>query len=352
MALLSLRSALGGLRHIDHHAHAVVRAPPVDLNSFRGLFAESSDPAQWPHVATTIGYWRAIAVLADHLDCEPDERAVFAHRRDANPERYAAELLSAAGAEALLIDEGYPPADVALSTREMGELAGCPAHPVLRLESMSGDAVGERIAAARASGFVALKTVLAYRGGLDLETTDPSARAGLRLALAANRDTGDPLPVQVHTGFGDPDLMLARADPSLLKPLFESFPETPFVLLHCYPFHRQAGWLASVYPNVFFDLSLTIPHVARPATVLAEAVELAPLSKLLYASDAVRTPELYLLASVWWHDALADVLGPLLGDDKAIDASRLVLRENAAALYRLALGNRPPADLKTRSMSP
>ena len=41
------------------------------------------------------------------------------------------------------------------------------------------------------------------------------------------------------------------------------------MLLHCYPFVREAGWLAHVYGNVYFDLSLTIPHVARPAEALA-----------------------------------------------------------------------------------
>jgi hypothetical protein len=48
--------------------------------------------------------------------------------------------------------------------------------------------------------------------------------------------------------------------------------------------------------------------VSRPAVALEEALELAPLSKLLYASDAARTPELYLLAATWWRDALATVL--------------------------------------------
>ena len=100
------------------------------------------------------------------------------------------------------------------------------------------------------------------------------------------------------------------------------------MLLHCYPFVREAGWLAHVYGNVYFDLSLTIPHVARPVEALQEALELAPLSKLLYASDAARTPELYLLAATWWRDALAEVL-----DDE--DDARLVLRDNARAVYAL-----------------
>jgi hypothetical protein len=147
-------------------------------------------------------------------------------------------------------------------------------------------------------------------------------------ALEENERSLDPLPVQVHTGFGDWDLHLWRADPSYLKPLVERFADTTFVLLHCYPFVREAGWMAHVYGNVYFDLSLTIPHVAWPAEALAEALELAPVSKLLYASDAARTPELYLLAATWWRDAIAEVL-----PDE--EAARMVLRENARAVYAL-----------------
>jgi predicted TIM-barrel fold metal-dependent hydrolase len=105
------------------------------------------------------------------------------------------------------------------------------------------------------------------------------------------------------------------------------------VLLHCYPFVREAGWLAHVYGNVWFDLSLTIPHVSRPAEMLREALELAPASKLLYASDAARTPELYLLAATWWREALAEVLMETLPTAAAEKAGRMILRDNALALY-------------------
>ncbi|HEX5192159.1 MAG TPA: amidohydrolase family protein [Solirubrobacteraceae bacterium] len=335
MAVLSLRGALDEVRHVDHHAHALLREPPHDLNAFRGLFSESPDPAQWPHVATAITYLRAIELLGSHLGCEPDERAVFELRRRSDPGEYASRLLRGSGATSILIDTGFPQPEDALTVAQMGALAGCPAHRVLRIESLSDSELSGRIAGARGDGFVALKTIVAYRGGLDPETGDPATHDRLNRALEVNRDTGEPLPVQVHTGFGDPDLLLARADPSLLKPLIERFAQTPFVLLHCYPFIREAGWLASVYPNVFFDLSLTIPHVARPNAVVAEALELAPLSKLLYASDAVRTPELYLLASIWWRDALAEALGSWLPQKAAIEGARRVLCDNATELYRL-----------------
>ena len=246
---------------------------------------------------------------------------MYEHRLASDPAEYAAGLLRATNTEVLLVDDGFPHEGEGTSWDELGELAGCAARPVLRLETR-GEHASDEAETARERGYAALKTIAAYRGGLDRVSGHVVA------ALEANEATGDPLPVQVHTGFGDWDLHLWRSDPSYLKPLVERFRDTPFVLLHCYPFVREAGWLAHVYGNVFFDLSLTIPHVARPTEALREALELAPISKLLYASDAARTPELYLVAATWWRDALAEVLG----DER--DA-RLVLCENARSLYRL-----------------
>ena len=295
-----------------------MRESPATLDEFRGLFSESTDPRQWPHIATGVTYRRAIKVIAEHLGCEPDERAVYEGRLATDPREYARSFVQATNTELLLLDDGYPPTDDGTSWEEFAEWVTVPARPVLRLETHTlEDAVD-----AREQGYVALKTIAAYRGGFDRVSDHVVA------ALEANEASGAPLPVQVHAGFGDSDVQLWRSDPSYLKPLIERFDETTFVLLHCYPFVREGGWLAHIYGNAYFDLSLTIPHVSRAVTALEEALELAPVSKLLYASDAAGTPELYLLAATWWRDALAQVL-----TDEA-DA-RLILRENALRLYGL-----------------
>jgi predicted TIM-barrel fold metal-dependent hydrolase len=334
-----LREVLSAVRLVDQHAHGILRVHPRSLDEFRGLFSESPDPSQWPHVATGLTYRRAIAALADHLGCEPTEQAVYKRRLETDPAEYAASLLRATGTEWLLVDDGFPLAVAGTSWDELGELAGCEARPIMRIERVVGDegegAVAGEVSTARERGFAALKTIAAYRGGLDLDVTPAGVRDPLLAALEANEASGDPLPVQVHCGFGDSDLHLPRADPGWLKPVLERFHETPFVLLHCYPFVREAGWLAHVYGHVWFDLSLTIPHVARPAEALREALELAPVSKLLYASDAARTPELYLLAASWWRDALAEVLAEVLPAEEAEQAGRMILRESALELYRL-----------------
>jgi predicted TIM-barrel fold metal-dependent hydrolase len=328
----SLPEVLSGIPLVDHHAHGILRAQPT-LDEFRGLFSESPDPRQWPHVATGVTYRRAMRELGAFLGCDPTEAGVYEHRLATDPAEYAATLLRATNTEALYVDDGFPPPGVSTSWDELGELAGCEARPVLRIERVAADdgveAVPEVVAAARENGFVGLKTISAYRTGLELERLEPFVLA----ALEANEATGRPLPVQVHCGFGDWDLYLPRADPGHLKPLLERFADTSFVLLHCYPFVREAGWLAHVYGNVWFDLSLTIPHVSRPAEMLRQALELAPVSKLLYASDAARTPELYYLAATWWREALAEVLPDLLPAGEAEEAAELILRGNALELY-------------------
>ena len=283
---------------------------------------------------------------------------MYEHRLATDPAGYASSLLRATGTGTLLVDDGYPPPGEGTSWDELGELAGCEALPIMRIERVAEEnmedlleAVRAEVATARERGFVALKTIADYRGGLDFDapTEDETVllwgrisgalvRDAVRAALEANEATGDPLPVQVHAGFGDSDLFLPRVNPGYLKPLIERFRDTPFVLLHCYPFVREAGWLAHVYGNVYFDLSLTIPHVARPAEMVRQALELAPVSKLLYASDAARTPELYYLAAKWWREALAEVLPELLGPDDAAEAGERILRENALELYGLRRG--------------
>src|SRR5205814_5935056 len=97
------------IRLVDHHAHGILRARP-SLDEFRGLFSESPDPRQWPHVATGVTYRRAIRELAAFFGVDATEAAVYEHRISTDPAEYASALLRATNTEVLLVDDGYPPA--------------------------------------------------------------------------------------------------------------------------------------------------------------------------------------------------------------------------------------------------
>jgi predicted TIM-barrel fold metal-dependent hydrolase len=208
---------------------------------------------------------------------------------------------------------------------------------------------------------VAVKSIAAYRHGLRLTPEQPStyevrAAAGrwlgsgagrvddpvlLRFLLWSGVETG--LPVQLHTGFGDRDLSMRLADPALLQPWLAAVEPTgvAVVLLHCYPYQRNAGWLAQVYPHVHVDFGLTLTHAGgRAIPVLGEFFELTPFGKLIFSTDAYRLPELYLVGSALFRHALTEMLDGWIADDamSATDAQRIataVGSGNARRIYQL-----------------
>ena len=265
----------------------------------------------------------------------------------------------------MLVDRGFGGAEVAE--------VPIPQRDVLRLETLAEDLVAscEDVeawldsvrAAVRQTSAVAVKTIAAYRASLRLRQPSPadleSGYAALR-EQARPRLTGDPLchalvlgvaeecarlglPLQVHCGLGDPDEDLAEASPLGLRPLFTdpNFDGLKVVMLHCYPYHREAAYLCSVHLNAWMDLSLTVALAGVDAkAAMRETLGLCPWSKLLYATDASRQPEMYLVAASLYREALAAAFAELVGDGvlsvrDAEAAGLRVLSANARELYRL-----------------
>ena len=284
-------------------------------------------------------------------------------------------FLVAAGMSALCVDTGFTPEPIT-SPAELGGLAGATAHEIVRLERVAEDVVAAGIGAAgfadavrsalatRTASAVGVKSIAAYRTGLDLNPERPSdaevtAAAGRRLAA----QTGPPriadetlqrfliwcgvdlgLPVQFHVGYGDSDVDLHRCNPLLLTPLLRAIQPagTPVMLLHNYPFHREAGYLAQVFPHVYVDAGLATHNLGRRAgALLAEALELAPFGKFLYSSDAFGLPELYYLAAVLFRTALSAFLEAGLQEDHfsertVVRLTRMLCADNAKRAYQLA----------------
>lgn len=286
-------------------------------------------------------------------------------------------LLRHAGASALLVDTGIrrgPAGEQLTSLAELGLLADAPAHEVVRLEQVAEDVAAEGVEAAGfadaftdalgariGAGAVAVKSIIAYRWGLAIPSVRPLPadvtraagiwlRSGggrlsdpvlLRHVLWAGVDSG--LPLQLHTGFGDRDIALTYADPARAQPFLAAIAGAgvPVILLHCFPFHRNAGWLAQVYPHVYLDVGLSVSHLgARAAAFLAECLELAPFGKVLFSTDACLLPELYLLGAAQFRHSLSALLDGWLADDAMPlpDAERLVALvcgENAQRVYHV-----------------
>jgi uncharacterized protein len=151
------------------------------------------------------------------------------------------------------------------------------------------------------------------------------------------------LPVQFHAGYGDSDLDLHRANPLLLTPLLRAVQPAgvPVMLLHNYPYHREAGYLAQVFPHVYLDVGLATHNVGRRASaVLAEALELAPYGKFLYSSDAFGLPELYYLGAALFRRALSAHLSAGRAEDlypqrAVVRLTRMLCADNARRVYAL-----------------
>ncbi|MFF0464948.1 amidohydrolase family protein [Streptomyces mexicanus] len=398
-----VHAALAALRLVDHHCHGVVTTA-LDRAGFESLLTEGE---AWP--GSGISPFDSPVGLAVRRHCAP----VLDLPRHAPPEDYLARraelgarevnrrFLAAAGTAALCVDTGYAPERLTTPAELAGAAGpGTAAYEVVRLESVAeemaargvaagayaaavGTAVGEAVAR---PGVVAVKSVAAYRTGFALDPARPSDAEVTRAAAAwlARRDGGnalrlaDPvlvrhllwtavdlgLPLQLHTGFGDNDLRLHRADPALLTDWLHLTAGTiPVMLLHCWPYQRQAAYLASVFEHVYLDVGLALHHVGpyRAGAVLAEALEITPFRKLLYSSDAYGPAEFHHLGAVAFRQGLAEVLQRRLDADElsladALRIARWTGRDNALRVYRLpepagraehldARGTTPTADL-------
>lgn len=380
---MSLSMNLSSIPIFDHHAHPLWQpaALPQDAITFQRWFSESTDPEiHARHVPHNLFFRTAVRWLAELLACDPAIEAVLAARAAQPADQWAQQLLAETNLSYLLCDYGYG-SNQALSHDDMQNLFPCPVRPILRLETLAQDlilrhdtfeqvseAFVAEVGRARANGYVALKSIIAYRTGLAVapvtageaatafaavkEEAEANQAGHIRLAskplcdyflwLALEQAQAQSLPVQFHTGFGDSDADLRTANPLHLRQVIESFPRLQTVLLHAgWPFYRETAHLASIYGNVWLDLSLAIPFATTgiPA-MLRDVLGMAPFSKLLFATDAFTMPEIYYLAARWGRWGLGRVLAELVSDGfltepEAWQAAEAILAGNSWSLYSL-----------------
>lgn len=378
---------LSAIPALDDHGHPFA-ADSVELTadllrdsisvSLRGVTSTANESMLLSRIT--------VRELARLFDCELTLDAVVAarNRMAAGDYRsYIGTLFADQNISGLLFDPGFP-AEPVLRGDEFADLIPVPVWEGYRIERFfpySGSfhgAAGESPSrsfddtleafevqldeeAAR-PGFAFFKTIMAYRTGLSIR---PTARAEAASAWDAHRAYGDPqekvirdflvhvtcakarqydVPLQMHTGHTSHVNPWPNVNPALLTPFLnqDEIGDTKIVLIHCgYPYSTEAGYLTSVYPLVWTDLSLMIPWASYGiAHRIEQVLESAPTEKVLYGSDGINVPEIAWIGALVGRRGLGQALAAISAagyltageiDEVAAD----ILHRNAQRLYDL-----------------
>lgn len=346
---------IAGVRLVDNHVHGYWLTSGDRRRFENGLNEANIEPladfdsgfdtqlgfAVRAHCAPLLG-------LPEHVH----PQMYWDRRHEWTEEQLARVFLPAAGVSDWLVDTGLPGAIAGLP--EIGGASGGTVGEIVRLEQIAEQAAAaegdyadafRRILHERTENAVATKTVLAYRGGFDGDLSQPGERdvtdAAARWRAAGGVRLTDRVllrfgvhealrlgkPLQFHVGLGDRDCDLHRTNPMLLLDFLRQSGTTPIVLLHCYPYEREAGYLAQAFNNVYLDVGLSVNHLgARAEAFIARTLELAPFRKILYSSDAFGPAELHYLGSALWRAGMAAILTGFVarGQWSEADAIRVV----------------------------
>jgi hypothetical protein len=359
---------------VDGHMHPPLRVRPQTVEEYRWPWFEGL-PSESEHVSELVPYRWAIRQLADELGCPADERSVVAATRDLDPPTWLATVCERSHTTGLVLDTGYPSPEESLPLQQI-RAAGVDVAPLLRLEAVAGDLIAEGLGfadllerydaavdGARAAGYAGLKSIAAYRSGLEIR---PWSASEAEQALERQRAAGvtrvqeqalvdflllralpvarrDGLPLQLHAGYGDRDLDLRAVNPLHLRGLLssEAAEGVHFVVLHAaWPYVREGAFLTAVYSNVTLDVATCIPPLGHAALLEAwrSALAVGALNRLHASTDAAGLAEHIALGAARARSTLGQVLGELvatgeLSVGQAERAGEAILSGNSRRLY-------------------
>jgi uncharacterized protein len=354
---------------VDHHVHGCWLQATDRARFENGLNEANTDPLAGFDSAfdTQLGFAvRAHCSLLLGLPRHADADAYWNRRREQAESDVARLFLTEAKVSDWLVDTGFASGVADLDA--LADLSVGRVHEIVRLESVAEDAIAAsddyataftRLLHERAKTAIATKSILAYRCGFDGDLSEPASnevaeaaqrwrdspgtrltdRVLLRFGLYQALRFGKPL--QFHIGFGDRDCDLHRTNPLHLLDFLRNSGDTPIMLLHCYPYEREAGYLAQAFNNVYLDGGLAINYLgARSGSFIGRLLEMAPFRKILYSSDGFGPAELHYLGARLWRNGIRDVLQGFVdrGEWAERDAIRvvdLIGHENAARVYAL-----------------
>lgn len=355
---------------IDNHAHplfvpaAYARHPLLAITTpAEGRDALKATPSSLSHI-------RAVRQLSKVLGCPqtwPDVVRAIEAEREKPDDAWTRRCLE--GIETILIDDGLDAKDDVYDYTWHSRLTNEKCKRIVRIETVAEEIIKECIQLGMRQGsadgmfekffsqftnaiaesiddpeVVAFKSVICYRTGLDIASIQtPMPEIEMRLPKILSRHKGGlhfsrledrtlnsfllhitaaaiqnaestfKKPLQFHTGLGDQDITMTLSSPSHLQEFIREYPQVPIVLLHgSYPWTKEAGYLATVYDNVFTDIGEIFPLLSRDGqeTVIREILELCPSEKIVWSTDGHGFPEKYLLAVIQIREALEAVRYP------------------------------------------
>ena len=383
---------ISGLAVVDAHCHPFL--PEKESRPFEAYLTLSDIPQRREDLTSTMLYKLVMMELGRFLEVKGEASILDKRQRRIrdDPSSYINGLFDDAGIETLLVDSGYPFKEYTgyeIDLEFFKEMVGRQVHEIFRLEATLfgllkelipfDDAVEDmrlKIKEAVNGGVISLKSVIAYRTGLEYrnwswevakqswEEMMELVKGGVKPSdvLSARNNCSKSVydtflmtgieeagrldvPIQIHTGMGDsPSMDLRLSNPAHLYSLLqdERTKKAKIVLTHGgYPYAEEAAFLTSAYPNVYLDFSQTIPFISIGVkNRLFNLLEMAPTTKIMYGSDGFNIPEIHWFSAVQTKKALMSLLAELqnqgfCNEEEGLRIAENFLADNAKKLYKV-----------------
>jgi hypothetical protein len=377
---------LTGIPLIDNHAHPFPSGRALN-RTYERSFTLSRLPVSPVNIHNTLFFQMLNDKLREVLGLSPDSSiSDIVKIRDEllkkDRQAYIDMLWKQVGYMGMVADIGSPVTKQLLTKEELAEfdseMKNYVVRKVNRIEWVAEDVVEsgthsfeeftdlyvkgikQRV---KDQGLVGLKSIIAYKTGLDIKvSSDSESRRAYYLYLSdpKNREYEKAfrdycfckgcevaaeldLPLQIHTALGDtPTLNLYKCNPLLLYDAINAFPKTRFVLLHAgYPYCEELGYLVWSYDNVYADMSSMHPYASIAGeTKIKSIIELAPMNKIMFGTDAGGIPEQFWFGALEFRTYLTNVLQELV-DKKyishgfAIQSAENIMYKNVLRLYKI-----------------
>lgn len=348
---------------IDNHAHPLLIPSAQGKHPLLAITTEAGGDAM-KATPSTLSHIRAVNQLSSVLGCPAtwDDVVKAIETEKAKPDDVWAKRCME-GIETILVDDGLDGKDEVFDYAWHDRLTRSKCRRIVRIEKVAEEIVDQALKEHSATPddifstllhefethvkeasadpeVVGFKSVICYRTGLNippppfsLSEVKPSfvehitkhrsdgnphfkRLDGLRLnaflvhktaSIIQSCPLGQRKPLQFHTGLGDNDITLTKSSPSHLQDFIRRYPLVPIVLLHAsYPWTKEAGYLASVYENVYADIGEIFPFLSKEGqeNAVREILELCPSEKVLWSTDGHWFAETYLLAVIQVREAL------------------------------------------------